>query len=395
MIYRDRLNTNFDLTGLKYLVVGCGFFGAVIAERIAKREQSKVVIIEKRDHIGGNCYSEIDGRTGIEYHKYGSHIFHTRYESVWRYINQYCSFNSYRHKVLTVYKNGIYVMPINLSTINAFYGLNLSPIEAEIFLRGEIEKEKLSNPSNLEEKAITLVGRRLYEALIRGYTVKQWGIDPRQLPADIIMRLPVRYNYKTDYFDDIWQGIPVEGYGKVFERMLDHKNIDVYLGVDFFDIRHLLPSDCLVVYTGPLDRYFDYRYGRLQWRTQRFEREVLPVGDFQGIAVMNYAEESVPFIRIHEFRHFHEERDYPNDTTLIMKEYPSGSFQTEDEPFYPVNDQKSNHIFKMYEKDRMRTGNIVTGGRLGSYKYINMDEAIYSALETYEKQVRDRGRSSR
>lgn len=378
-----------DFSGLRYLVVGCGFFGAVIAERIAADKRARVVLLEKRNHVGGNSYSETDRDSGIEYHVYGSHIFHTQSQAVWNYINRHCAFNSYRHKVLATFGERVYTMPINLSTINSVYGANFSPQEAEAFIRSEIEEECILDPSNLEYKAISLVGRRLYEALIRGYTVKQWGMDPKELPADIITRLPVRYNYKTDYFDDPWQGIPVEGYKKVFENLLNHRNIDVFLGVDFFDVRHLLPPSCLVIYTGPVDRYFDYKYGRLNWRTLRFEKEVVPVRDFQGTTVMNYTEESVSYTRIHEFRYYHEEREYNGDSTFIMREYPAALKDGED-PYYPVNCEQDKEMICLYEAETRKCPNLILGGRQGTYRYINMDEAILSALEIYDRGIRTR-----
>ena len=379
-----------DLSGVRYLVVGCGFFGAVIAERIARDKKSRVVVIDKRTHVGGNSYSEKDGPTGIEYHLYGSHIFHTRSERAWAYINRFCRFNNYRHRVLALSRGRAYTIPINLSTINAIYGLNLDPQAAKALLCSEISKESLSEPANLEEKAISLVGRRLYEALIRDYTVKQWGMNPRDLPPGIISRLPVRFDYNPDYFDDLHQGIPLDGYGKVFEAILAHENIDVYLGVDYFDVRHMVPRQCLVVYTGPVDRYFDYRHGRLNWRTLRMEKEIVPVGDYQGTAVMNYSDASVPFTRIHEFRHYHRERNYRDDVSLIIREYPA-NLRDGDDPHYPVNCDQDGAILGRYREEEEKAGNLILGGRLGMYRYINMDEAIDAALDTYDTRIRDRG----
>jgi UDP-galactopyranose mutase len=377
-----------ELKKTKYLIVGAGFFGAVIAERIANDKNELVVVIDKRDHIGGNSYSKIDDETGIEYHKYGSHIFHTSNEKVWRYINRFCTFNNYRHKVLTTYRNKVYQMPINLDTINSFYGMNLKPFEAKEFLRSEIEKEKIEIPSNFEEKAISLMGRRLYEAFIKGYTIKQWGIDPKLLPSNIITRLPVRYDYNNYYFDDPWQGIPLEGYGSLFEKILKHKNIKVYLNTDFFTIRNLLSPNCCIVYTGPIDCFFDYKFGKLGWRTLSFEKEILSVDNFQGTTVMNYAESSIPFTRIHEFKHFHVERRYTQEKTIIFREY-SKNLGPMDDPYYPINTERDKKIFEKYYEESKKIKNIIFGGRLGTYKYLDMDKAIESALKTYDEKIKN------
>lgn len=372
---------------VKYLVVGSGFFGSTIAERIANDKGETVVVLEKRNHIGGNCFSTVDEETGIEYHKYGTHIFHTSNEKVWQYINRFCTFNSYRHKVLTQYKNRVYQMPINLSTINFFYGLNLKPFEMGNFLNNMIEKEKIERPSNLEEKAISLIGKSLYEAFIYGYTIKQWGICPKELPENILNRLPVRNNYKSDYFDDFWQGVPLGGYGSIFEKMLVNKNIIVYLNIDFFDVKHLISNDCCIIYTGPVDRFFEYKYGKLGWRSLTFEKEILPVCDFQGTSVMNYADVSVPYTRIHEFKHLHEERNYSSNKTLIFKEYPKNA-DYNDDPYYPINTNRDKEIYQKYSEASSNEKNVIFGGRLGSYKYLDMDKAVLCALETYEGKIK-------
>lgn len=378
-----------DLENLKYLVVGAGFFGSVIAERIAEDKGERVVVIDKRNHIGGTSYSESDRETGIEYHRYGSHIFHTSIEDVWKYINKFGKFNSYRHKVLTSYDDKIYQMPINLETINTFYRLSLQPSEAEKFIKSEVEKENTKNPTNLEDKAISLIGRPLYEAFIKGYTIKHWGADPKNLPAEIITRLPVRFNYKSDYFDDPWQGLPIEGYGRLFEKMLAHRNIDVYTNTDFFNIRHLIPRDCCVIYTGRVDQFFDYKHGELGWRTLSFEREVHQVGDFQGTAVMNFAEASIPYTRTHEFKHLHEERNYSNDSTLIFREY-SKQLTEGDDPYYPINMSSDKEIHKKYQAEIEKNENVIFGGRIAAYRYLNMDQTIASALETYDEKIKPR-----
>lgn len=378
-----------DLENVKYLVVGAGFFGSVVAERIAGDKGERVVVVDKRDHIGGASYSESDRETGIEYHKYGSHIFHTSIEDVWKYINRFDKFNSYRHKVLTTYNNKIYQMPINLETINSFYGVSLKPSEAEQFIRSEVEKENIKTPTNLEDKAISLIGRPLYEAFIKGYTIKHWGTDPKILPPDIITRLPVRFNYKSDYFDDPWQGIPLEGYGHLFQRMLTHKNIDLYTNTDYFIIRHLIPNDCCIIYTGPVDQFFDYKHGELGWRTLSFEREVHQVGDFQGTAVMNYAEGSISYTRTHEFKHFHEERNYSRERTLIFREY-SKELTAGDDPYYPMNTPTDKDMHTKYQEEIEKNENVIFGGRLAGYRYLNMDQTIASALKTYDEKIKPR-----
>jgi UDP-galactopyranose mutase len=393
MIHASLASNPVAFDGLKYLVVGSGLFGSVIAERIAQDKGLRVAVIEKRPHLGGNCHSEVDPATGIECHRYGSHIFHTRSERVWHYMNRFCTFNSYRHRVLTRYRGRVFPMPIGLATINEFLGRTLSPSEAEAWLRSEAAKEPYPEPANLEEKAISLVGRPLYEAFIAGYTAKQWGHPPGELPAGVITRLPVRYGYKPDYFDDRWQGIPWDGYAALFSRLLDHPRIDVYPDTDYFDVRDRVPAGCRIVYTGPVDRFHDYRYGRLRWRSLSFEREVVPVRDFQGTAVMNYAEESVPFTRIHEFRHYHEERDYPADRSVIVREYP-GSPADGEEPCYPVDTAGDRETLSRYAAANAGSDRVIFGGRLGSYRYLDMDRAVESALETYDTTIRHAGETA-
>lgn len=379
-----------DLRGCKYLVVGAGFFGAVIAERIATDLGGRVLLIDRRSHIGGNSYSSDEPQTGIECHVYGSHIFHTDNEVVWNYVNRFCSFNSYRHRVLANYRGAVYQMPINLATINQFYRKNLTPSEARAFISDEIAKERISTPANLEEKAISLLGRPLYEAFIREYTIKQWGVDPAILPESIIDRLPVRYSYKSDYFNDPWQGIPIEGYHSLFHKLLDHPNIEVCLNTDYFDIRDCIPVECTVIFTGPIDSFFDYRFGKLGWRSLSFEKEICNFGDFQGAPVINYVESKVSFTRIHEFRHYHEERDYPKDMTVICREY-SISGDTNNDPYYPINTARDREILALYVTEAEKYPNVIFGGRLGSYQYLDMDETIASALFTYAERIRQGG----
>jgi UDP-galactopyranose mutase len=371
---------DFDL-----IVVGAGFYGATIAERAAARGLT-VCVLERRQHIGGNSYSETDPSTGIEYHKYGSHLFHTNSNEVWNYLRRFTTFTKYRHRVLTVHAGQVYPMPINLGTICAFFGRYMSPSEARELIRSQAAAECADQPENLEQRAIGLIGRPLYEAFIRGYTKKQWQTDPRELPASIINRLPVRFNFEPYYFNDKHEGLPTDGYTTVFRRMLDSARIEVRLGVDFFDVRGGLSPNQLVVYTGPIDRYFDYRLGELAWRTLDFEREAIGTEDYQGAAVMNYADEDVPFTRIHEFKHLHPERRHAPGQTLICREY-SRFARRGDEPYYPVNTAEDRARLAAYNRLAAHTPNVLFGGRLGSYQYLDMHQAIGAALSDFRKKV--------
>ncbi|MFT5241427.1 MAG: UDP-galactopyranose mutase [Candidatus Promineifilaceae bacterium] len=371
-----------DLKDLRYLIVGAGIFGCTIAECIARRKKERVLVIDKRDHIGGNCYSEANPETGIEVHKYGTHIFHTADEEIWQYINRFTEFNSYRHQVLTTHGEQVFQMPINLETINTFYKVNLRPYQVDDFLKKEIAKDAISDPQNFEEMAITMIGRPLYEAFIKGYTIKQWARDPKDLPASILKRLPFRKNYDESYYFDRWQGIPLKGYTAIFERMLDNPLIDVALDTDYFELRDRVPTNCLTLYTGALDRFFDYDLGRLEYRTLKFEEEVVNVSDYQGTSVMNYADPAIPFTRIHEPRHLHPERKYTEESTVIIREYPK--LDTGDNPYYPVNTTENNQMVEQYIERTRDLKNIIFGGRLADYKYYDMDRAIAKALELYE-----------
>ena len=295
-------------SGPPFVVVGAGIFGCVVAERIASVLDEKVLVLEKRPYVGGNSRAFFDPETGIEIHEYGSHIFHTKDRAVWDYIRRFTDFTPYRHKVLLAVRGRVFTMPINLKTINDWYGAAWSPAEARRRLADEIAREGVAAPSNLEEKAVSLVGRGLYECAIRDYTAKQWGRDPKELPEGIINRLPVRFDYDFDYFDTPWQGVPTDGFEALFRNLLDHPNIEVRTGVDWRDARGALPKGSLVVYTGMPDELFDFRFGALEWRSLRFERETLPFRDFQGTSVMNYGDSDVPFTRIHEFKHYNPER---------------------------------------------------------------------------------------
>jgi UDP-galactopyranose mutase len=371
--------TEDDIAGHDLVVVGSGFYGLTVAEQVASRLDRRVLVLERRDHIGGNAYSETEPTTGIEVHRYGAHLFHTSNQRVWDYVNRFTDFTGYQHRVFSVFKDRVYPMPINLATICEYVGRHLTPDEARAWVREQAAEIDTEEATNLEEKAISLIGRPLYEAFVRGYTEKQWQTDPRELDADIITRLPVRYTYDNRYFNDRYEGLPADGYTAWLQRMAKHPNIEVRLGVDYFDMRHRLPETTPVVYTGPLDRYFDYSEGPLGWRTLDFEQEVLDIGDFQGTPVMNYADPDVPWTRIHEFRHFHPERDYPSDRTVVVREY--SRFAThDDEPYYPINTARDRDRLDHYRARADAEPNVVFGGRLGTYQYLDMHMAIAAAL---------------
>ncbi len=356
-----------------YVVVGSGLFGAVFAQQ-AREHGRSVLVIERRNHIGGNCYSYDYQDTNINVHAYGTHIFHTSDTATWKYVQRFTEFNAYRHRVLTTYRGKVYSMPINLGTVNAFYGKNLRPWELASFL--EQGRSAIASPKNLEEKAISLVGRDLYDAFIRGYTKKQWGCDPRKLPANIITRLPVRSSYHDAYFDDVYQGIPVGGYTPMFERMLE--GVDVELGADFFSDRERWQRMARrkVVYSGPLDRYFDYTHGRLSWRSVRFELKRVDVEDYQGTSVMNYADEDVPYTRVHEPKHLHPERRFAPESTVVIREY---SLIDNDEPYYPVNFESDQRMLAAYQELASREPHTIFGGRLARYRYYDMHQVVASA----------------
>jgi len=376
------------------VVVGSGFFGLTIAERAANEFGLRVQVIDRRDHIGGNAYSEDDPTTGIEVHRYGAHLFHTSNEKVWEYVNRFTKFTNYVHKVYTNHNGVVYPLPVNLGTINQFFGAAYSPDEARALIASQAGEFDTKSAANLEEKAISLIGRPLYEAFIRDYTAKQWQTDPTELPAEVISRLPVRYNYDNRYFNDTHEGLPVDGYTAWIERMADHPKIDVKLSTDFFDASQPINKSAVVgnvpvVYTGPVDRYFDSSAGHLSWRTLDFEREVVPVGDFQGTSVMNYADASVPYTRIHEFRHFHPEREYTADQTIIMREF-SRFAEHGDEPYYPVNTPEDRAALLAYRDLQDGEPDVYFGGRLGTYQYLDMHMAIGSALSMFQNKLVER-----
>lgn len=374
----------FKLESADVIIVGSGFFGLTIAERVANELNKKVFVLDARKHIGGNAFSYKDESTGIEIHKYGSHLFHTNNIKVWRYINQFTKFNSYQHKVIALAKGQYYNMPINLQTISGVLGKAMTPTTAIEYLKS-FKKYDLEN--NLEVRALNQVGENLYELLIKNYTKKQWGLDPTLLPESTINRLPIRSNFDSRYFTDKYQGLPVEGYSELFEKMVLSENITIELNLDFFQIRDLVKPSQLVIYTGPIDRYFDYKHGILGWRTVDFELETLQVDDYQGAAVLNYCDLDVPFTRIHEFFHLHPERTKTPGVTIIAKEF-SRVAEIGDEPYYPINSKEDRDKLIKYRSE-ITGGNILFGGRLGTYQYLDMHMAIASALNLFESKVFD------
>ncbi len=371
--------------GADLVVVGAGLFGLTMAELAARELGFRVLVIERRNHIGGNAHSYIDPDTGDEIHAYGSHIFHTSNETVWNHLRRFCDFTSYRHHVFTRHAGRIFPMPISLGTICSFFGQAFTPDAARALLARQAAELNGRAPSNLEEKAIAAIGRPLYEALIRGYTAKQWQTDPRNLPPDIIARLPVRFTFESRYFTDTYEGLPTLGYHSLFQRMVEHPLIRVVTGTDFFAVREALPA-VPMVYTGAIDRYFDYRLGRLNWRTLDFEREVVATDDYQGTAVMNYADADIRFTRIHEFRHLHPERRGAAGRTVIFREYSRTAGQG-DEPYYPVNTAADRRIYEGYRALAKREPNVIFGGRLGTYRYIDMHQAVAAALKSFARDL--------
>ena len=371
------------------VVVGSGLFGLTIAERCARDLGLRVLVLDRRSHIGGNAYSAPDPDTGIEVHQYGAHVFHTSNQRVWEYVNGFTSFTGYSHRVFTNFRGRIYPMPINLATICEYFGRALSPTQARALVAEQAGEIDSDHTQNLEEKGISLIGRPLYEAFIRGYTLKQWQTDPKELPAEVISRLPVRYNFDNRYFNDTYEGLPTNGYTAWLEKMADDDRIEVRLDTDFFDLRDDILGNVPVVYTGPVDQYFGNELGRLSWRTIDLETSVEPVGDFQGTSVMNYADEDVPFTRIIEPRHFHPERAdrYPGDRTVIQREY-SRFAGADDEPYYPVNTAEDRSRLLRYRDLAKVEKQVLFGGRLGTYKYLDMHMAIGAALSMYDNKVR-------
>ncbi len=365
-----------------YLVVGTGLFGATFAYEAAKRGK-RVKVIEKRDHIAGNIYTkEVDG---IQVHQYGAHIFHTSNKEVWDYVNQFAEFNRYTNSPVANYKGEMYSLPFNMNTFSQMWGVR-TPAEAMAKINEQRQEMAGKEPQNLEEQAISLIGRDIYEKLIKGYTEKQWGQKATELPAFIIRRLPVRLVYDNNYFNDTYQGIPVGGYTQIVEKMLDSDLIDVETGVDFFDKKDEYLKDYpKIVFTGMIDQFFDYQLGELQYRSLRFETEEKNVGNYQGNAVINYTDAETPYTRIIEHKHF-EFGKGDKDKTVITREYPA-DWHRGDEPYYPINNQRNNELYKQYAKlASEQANNVIFGGRLGQYRYYNMDQVLHAALTAVNKE---------
>ena len=356
-----------------YLIVGSGLFGAIFAYE-AKQRGKECLVIERRNHIAGNIYCE--NVHGINVHKYGAHIFHTSNKEVWEYINRFAEFNNYINSPIAVYKDELYNMPFNMNTFSKMWGIR-TPAEAKAIIEKQKEEYHIENPKNLEEQALSLVGKDVYEKLVKGYTEKQWGRSCTELPAFIIKRLPVRYTYDNNYFNDRYQGIPIGGYTKIIEKMLD--GIDVLLNTSFEDFKKENDiSDMKIVYTGNIDEYFGYKFGALQYRTVRFETEYLEdVDNYQGNAVVNYTEREVPYTRIIEHKHFEFGQ---GKGTVISREY-SSEWSVGIEPYYPINNDENNALYAKYEALANDEKNVIFGGRLGKYKYYDMDKVIEAALE--------------
>ncbi len=366
-----------------YLIVGAGLFGSVFAYEANKRGK-KVLVIDKRNHIGGNVYTE--EIEGIQVHKYGAHIFHTSNKEVWDYVNEFCEFNRYTNEPVANYKGEMYNLPFNMNTFSKMWGVK-TPDEAKAKIESQIKEAGIGEVTNLEEQAISMVGTDIYEKLVKGYTAKQWGRDCKDLPSFIIKRLPVRFVYDNNYFNDKYQGIPVGGYTKIIEKMLD--GIEVRLNEDFFAKREeYLSCAKKVLFTGMIDEYYDYRFGQLEYRSLRFETEVLDVENYQGNAVINYTEREIPYTRIIEHKHFEYmcqggERVFK---TVITREYPA-IWEKGDEPYYPMNDDVNNALYRKYLELSKAEDKVIFGGRLGMYKYFDMHNVIYAALDCVKSEL--------
>lgn len=364
----------------KYLVVGSGLFGSIFANEAAKRG-NVVKVIEKRNHIGGNVYTE--EVEGINVHKYGAHIFHTNDKRIWDYVNNFAEFNRYTNSPIANYKGEIYNLPFNMNTFNKLWGVR-TPEEAKAKIEEQKLQVKIEKPQNLEEQAISLVGLDVYEKLVKGYTEKQWGRKATELPAFIIKRLPVRYTYDNNYFNDKYQGIPVGGYTQIIEKLLNHELISLELNTDFFDNKEQYEAEYdKIVYTGMIDQYFNYQFGKLEYRSLEFETEVLNEENYQGNAVVNYTDAETLYTRIIEHKHF-EFGTQPK--TVITKEYPK-IWNEGEEPYYPINDDKNNQIYAKYKKLANQCNNVIFGGRLGMYKYFDMHQVIGAALHVVKEEL--------
>ena len=362
-----------------YLIVGAGLFGAVFAYEATKKGK-KCLVIDKRDHIAGNIYTK--ETENINVHQYGAHIFHTSDRKIWDYVNSFADFNNYINSPVAVYKDELYNLPFNMNTFSKMWNIK-TPSEAKAIIEKQIEELNITEPQNLEEQALSLVGTDVYEKLIKGYTEKQWGRDCKELPAFIIKRLPLRFTYDNNYFNDRYQGIPIGGYTKIVEKMLEGS--DVLLDTDYFEfIKDNEGIADKVLFTGMIDEYYDFCYGHLEYRTVRFETEVLDCDNYQGNAVVNYTDREVPYTRIIEHKHFEFGKQ---GKTIISREY-STEWEPGMEPYYPVNNERNNDLFEKYKALADKEEKVIFGGRLGNYKYYDMDKVIIAALEAVEKYVR-------
>lgn len=361
-----------------YLIVGAGLFGAVFAQQ-AKQAGKTVLVIDKRSHLGGNVYTE--EVEGIQVHRYGAHIFHTSDRKIWEYVQQFAAFNRYTNSPVARYKDEVYNLPFNMNTFYQMWGVK-TPEEAKEKLESQIREAAVCEPKNLEEQALSLVGKDIYEKLIRGYTEKQWGKRAKELPSFIIRRLPVRYTYDNNYFNDSYQGIPVGGYTRMVERMLD--GVEIRLNTDYFQAREELDRLAdRVVFTGMIDAYYGECYGKLDYRSLRFETEVMDTSNYQGNAVVNYTEYEVPYTRIIEHKHF-EFGTQPK--TVITREYPA-AWTGKEEPYYPINDERNNRLYEKYKALADQEDRVIFGGRLGMYRYYDMHQVIAEALESARKEL--------
>lgn len=361
-----------------YLIVGAGLFGAVFAQQ-AKQAGKTVLVIDKRSHLGGNVYTE--EVEGIQVHRYGAHIFHTSDRKIWEYVQQFATFNRYTNSPVARYKDEVYNLPFNMNTFYQMWGVK-TPEEAKEKLESQIREAAVCEPKNLEEQALSLVGKDIYEKLIRGYTEKQWGKRAKELPSFIIRRLPVRYTYDNNYFNDSYQGIPVGGYTRMVERMLD--GVEIRLNTDYFQAREELDRLAdRVVFTGMIDAYYGECYGKLDYRSLRFETEVMDTSNYQGNAVVNYTEYEVPYTRIIEHKHF-EFGTQPK--TVITREYPA-AWTGKEEPYYPINDERNNRLYEKYKALADQEDRVIFGGRLGMYRYYDMHQVIAEALESARKEL--------
>lgn len=362
-----------------YLIVGSGFFGSICAHEL-KKNGYKVLVIEKRNHIGGNCYTE--NKDNINIHTYGPHIFHTSNDNVWNWINQYVKFNDFTYRPVANYKGEIYSLPFNMWTFSKLWNIQLPEHAKKII---DEQSSHIKDPSNLEEQAIKLVGVDVYDKLIKGYTSKQWRKDPKELPKEIIKRLPVRFTYDNNYFTDKYQGIPIGGYTQIFNKLLN--GIEVKLNTDYLSEKDYWNSITKnIIYTGPIDAYFNYQYGELEYKTVKLKNFKLDIDNFQGTSVMNFTNVDTPYTRVIEHKHFEK---IESNTTWVSYEYPVEYSSKNTEPFYPVNDVFNNSIYNKYKDLSLKENNVFFGGRLGEYKYYDMHQVIESALNFIEKIKRD------